>query len=44
MQNRFRATRIAIVAAAVGVGAPIAWAQAQKPAASAPGAALAEKA
>jgi len=44
MQNRFRASMIGIVAvpAAVGVvmSAPIAWAQAQKPAVSAPGAAL----
>ena len=42
MQNRFRASVIGIVAVAAAVGivisAPIAWAQAQKPAVSAPGA------
>ena len=44
MQNRLRPSMMAIVAVAAAVGvvisAPIAWAQAQKPAASAPGAAL----
>src|SRR5258708_23472875 len=44
MQNRFRASMMAIVAVAAAVGvvilAPRAWAHAQKPAASAPGAAL----
>ena len=44
MQTRFRASKMAIVAVAAAVGfvisAPIKWAQAQKPAASAPGAAL----
>jgi creatinine amidohydrolase len=39
MQNRFGASMMAIVAVGVVVSAPIAWAQAQKPAASAPGAA-----
>ena len=44
MQNRLRPSMMAIVAVAAAVGvvisAPIAWAQAQKPAASAPDAAL----
>jgi hypothetical protein len=43
MQNRCRASMTAIVAVAAAVGvvtsAPIAWAQVQKPPASAPGAA-----
>src|SRR5580692_8449173 len=44
MQNRCRASMMAIVAGAVavsvGISAPIAWAQAERPVASAPGAAL----
>src|SRR6266446_3811728 len=44
MQNRLRPSMMAIVAVAAAVGvvisAPIAWAQAQKPAASAPGGVL----
>ena len=44
MQNRCRASMTAIVAVAAALGvvisAPIAWAQAERPVASAPGAAL----